>query len=339
MSDSLRQPSSIVVPEESNRLGETIADIIWRVLRYVLLSLYVLICLYPFAWMVAQALRCGLRLPVAEGETPLVTEADVAGKLVLFDLKDVPHLRPLLETLRQWLRRKSRPSDGTGDDDAPRILDLLPIAAGGRAMLSARLRLRFILPSLANLRSVYMDSLVSSIGLGLPGEGGEMRARIPPADAITQGLPVLTVPGKSFASRFCASIVSAAGVPELICTGPEDYVGKAIAFAKNPESLAAIRQSLRDQRETCALRDMDGLVRRLEELFWQMQGNAERGETPVPDLRNLNVYYEVGAELAAAAIEFESEQAYRQRYLDQLKLMDEHAPLTPDARLWKGAAG
>ncbi|CAJ0902325.1 Adaptive-response sensory-kinase SasA [Ralstonia sp. LMG 32965] len=116
--------------------------------------------------------------------------AFVGSGAMLFDLKDVPHLRPLLETLRQWLRRKSRPTDGTADDDAPRILDLLPIAAGGRAgraMLSARLRLRFILPSLANLRSVYMDSLVSSIGLGLPGEGGEMRPRIPPADAITQG--------------------------------------------------------------------------------------------------------------------------------------------------------
>jgi two-component system sensor histidine kinase PilS (NtrC family) len=116
--------------------------------------------------------------------------AFVGSGAMLFDLKDVPHLRPLLETLRQWLRRKSRPTDGTGDDDAPRILDLLPMAAGGRAgraMLSARLRLRFILPSLANLRSVYMDSLVSSIGLGLPGEGGEVRPRIPSADAISQG--------------------------------------------------------------------------------------------------------------------------------------------------------
>ncbi|MFD1328430.1 O-linked N-acetylglucosamine transferase, SPINDLY family protein [Mycoplana ramosa] len=159
------------------------------------------------------------------------------------------------------------------------------------------------------------------------------------ADAITQGLPVLTIPGKSFASRFCASIVSAAGIPELICDGPEDYVRKAIAFARNPASLAAVRTSLQAQRETCALRDTDRLVRRLEELYWQMQGEAERGETPVPDLRNLGVYYEIGAELAAAGIEFESEQAYRQRYLEQLKLLDEHAPLTPDARLWTGTAG
>jgi len=113
--------------------------------------------------------------------------AFVGSGAMLFDLKDVPHLRPLLETLRQWLRRKSRPADGTSDDDAPRILDLLPIAPGGRAGLRARLRLRFILPSLANLRSVYMDSLVSAIGLGLPGEGGEMRPRIPLAEAITQG--------------------------------------------------------------------------------------------------------------------------------------------------------
>lgn len=115
--------------------------------------------------------------------------AFVAGGAMLFDLKDVPHLRPLLETLRQWLRRKSRPSERTGDDDAPRILDLLPAAQGGRAALRARLRLRFILPSLANLRSVYMESLVSTIGLSLPAEGESPRLRLPhpSAEAATQG--------------------------------------------------------------------------------------------------------------------------------------------------------
>jgi len=114
--------------------------------------------------------------------------AFVGSGAMLFDLKDVPHLRPLLETLRQWLRRKSRPADGTGDDDAPRILDLLPIAQGGRRAPPARLRLRFILPSLANLRSVYLDSLVSSIGLGLPGEGGAVsRPRQLSADITAQG--------------------------------------------------------------------------------------------------------------------------------------------------------
>ena len=158
------------------------------------------------------------------------------------------------------------------------------------------------------------------------------------ADAITQGLPVLTAPGKSFASRFCASIVAAAGIPELICDGPDDYVRKAVAFANDPANLAAVRDSLQRQRETCALRDMPALARRLEELYWQMQGEAERGETPVPDLRNLDIYYEIGTELAAQNIEFESEQAYRDRYRAQLAALDDYSPLSPDARLWPASA-
>lgn len=154
------------------------------------------------------------------------------------------------------------------------------------------------------------------------------------ADAITQGLPVLTIAGKGFASRFCASIVTAAGIPELICNSPDEYVRKAVEFARHPASLTAVRETLERQRETCALRDMPGLARRLEELFWQMQGDAERGETPVPDLRNLDIYYEIGAELAAAGIEFEDDETYRARYRAELAALNDFSPLSPDARLW-----
>jgi len=154
------------------------------------------------------------------------------------------------------------------------------------------------------------------------------------SDAITMGLPVLTVPGNGFASRFCASIVAAAGVPELICASPEDYVRRAVAFAHDRQSLIAIRESLQRQRDTCALRDIPALARRLEELFWQMQGEAERGETPVPDLQNLEVYYEIGAELMPAGAEFQDSDAYRQRYLDKLIQWNEYAPLAHDTRLW-----
>ena len=157
------------------------------------------------------------------------------------------------------------------------------------------------------------------------------------SDAITMGLPVLTLPGKSFASRFCASIVSAAGIPELICSTPDDYVNKAVAYARDPASLAAVRASLQRQRETSALRDMPAMVRRLEELCWQMQGERERGETPTPDMRNLDVYYEVGAEIVAEHIEFEDDKAYRQRYLDKLTKWNSYEPLRPDARLWPEA--
>jgi predicted O-linked N-acetylglucosamine transferase (SPINDLY family) len=154
------------------------------------------------------------------------------------------------------------------------------------------------------------------------------------ADAITMGLPVLTIPGKSFASRFCGSIIAAAGVPELACATPEEYVQRAIAFAGNRKSLAAIRESLLRQRETSVLRDMPATVRRLEQLFWQMQGECERGETPVPDLRNLDVYYEIGAEIVRENVEFEDDDAYRRRYLEKLTRWHDYAPLPRDSRLW-----
>jgi len=154
------------------------------------------------------------------------------------------------------------------------------------------------------------------------------------ADAITMGLPVLTVPGKGFPSRFCSSIVAAAGVPELICASPDDYVRRAIAYAHDSDSLHAVRQSIQQQRDTSALRDIPALVRRLEELYWQMQNECERGETPVPNLQNLDVYYEIGAEFVLKPVEFEDDDAYRQRYIARLAQYDAYAPLPYDTRLW-----
>ncbi len=156
------------------------------------------------------------------------------------------------------------------------------------------------------------------------------------SDAITQGLPVLTFPGNSFAARFCSSIVAAAGVPELICGSLDDYVRRAIAFGRKREDLSLVREALKRQRETCALRDIPALALRLEELFWQMQGEAERGETPVPDLTNLDVYYEIGAELVLAGGEYEDDGALRQKYRDKLAEWNRHAPLPRDTRLWAG---
>ncbi|NLS06560.1 glycosyl transferase [Rhizobium sp. P32RR-XVIII] len=159
------------------------------------------------------------------------------------------------------------------------------------------------------------------------------------ADAITMGLPVLTFPGKTFAARFCSSIVAAAGIPELICSTPDEYVSRAIALAHDRKSLTAIKDALQRNRETSVLRDIPGLARRLEELFWQIQGEAERGETPVPNLRNLDVYYEIGAELVLAGVEFEDDRAYRRRYLEKLAQWHDHAPLAPDSRLWAEPTG
>lgn len=158
------------------------------------------------------------------------------------------------------------------------------------------------------------------------------------ADSLTVGLPVLTFPGKSFAARFCASVVAATGVPELICNGPNDYVAKAIAYANTPALLKFVRDKLQANRETSALRDIPALARRLEELFWQMQAEAERGETPVPDFTNMGVYYEIGTDLVTENLEYVDEQAYRARYLERLREWHHYSAIPTDKRLWTAEA-
>lgn len=154
------------------------------------------------------------------------------------------------------------------------------------------------------------------------------------ADALTMGLPVLTFPGRSFAARFCHSIVHAAGVPELLCGDPESYVAKAIGYVKNPAGLKKIRDQLAAKRETSVLRDIPGLSRRLEEIFWQLQGECERGETPVPDLCNMEIYYDIGAELVQAHIEYCDDGDYREHYREKLAEWDDQSPIQADSRLW-----
>nr|WP_315596383.1 histidine kinase dimerization/phospho-acceptor domain-containing protein [uncultured Cupriavidus sp.] len=82
----------------------------------------------------------------------------------LFDLRRIPRLQPLMEMLRDWIGRK---------DDVPRILQLLPLPSrptpARNPMLHTRLRLRFVLPGLAGLRSTLGGTLTSTAGLDTAG--------------------------------------------------------------------------------------------------------------------------------------------------------------------------
>jgi len=154
------------------------------------------------------------------------------------------------------------------------------------------------------------------------------------ADALTSGLPILTLEGRSFASRFCGSVVTAADLGDLICASPEEYVRRAIAFGLDRESLAPYRDKLIREREVSVLRDIPALAKSLEDAFWRMQSECERGAAPVPDLSNLDIYYEIGVELNAEPIEFMDAHTYRALYLDRLTKWNEHSAITPDRRFW-----
>lgn len=92
------------------------------------------------------------------------------------------------------------------------------------------------------------------------------------ADALWTGLPVLTCPGSTMASRICASIVRAAGLPELVAPDHAAYEAMALRLATHPEELAALRAKLAANRLRCALFDTARRVRELDrafEMMWQ----------------------------------------------------------------------
>ena len=157
------------------------------------------------------------------------------------------------------------------------------------------------------------------------------------ADALWMGIPIVTFGGRTFAARVCASVVRAAGVGELDCASPEAYVAKAIELAHNREKLAAIKAELVAGRDSCLLFDTPRLVRDLEGLYRQMWSEFKRGNLPVPDLSNLDVYHEIGLALDLENIESLSDDAYVSLYREKLAERHSAYPIRPDNRLWPAA--
>ena len=69
----------------------------------------------------------------------------------------------------------------------------------------------------------------------------------------------------------------------------------------------------------------------LEDCFSRMQAEHERGRTPVPDLSNLDVYYDIGAELDLEAMETLDGDTYRALYREKLADSDALSPVANDS--------
>lgn len=100
------------------------------------------------------------------------------------------------------------------------------------------------------------------------------------SDALWAGLPVLTRPGESLIGRVAASLLHAAGLPELIAETAEDYEALAFALATQPDRLAATKGKLAAQRKTCPLFDAALFTRRIEAAYAAMVDRARAGLPP-----------------------------------------------------------
>lgn len=153
------------------------------------------------------------------------------------------------------------------------------------------------------------------------------------SDALFMGVPVLTYAGRSFASRVCGSLVSAAGVPELVCETASAFVERAVQLGTQRAELELLRARLREGRATCTLFDTPLLVRELEGLYAQAWSEHVTGQRPQPRLQNLDHYLEVGASLEPDRVETQTIADYEEFWLEKLAIRHRHRPLLPDGRI------
>ena len=92
------------------------------------------------------------------------------------------------------------------------------------------------------------------------------------SDALWAGVPLVSCPQEGFPSRVGASLLCAAGLPQLVCASMGQYEETAVRLARVPEELGALRRHLSGQHEKLPLFDTLRFVRNLElayEVMWR----------------------------------------------------------------------
>jgi len=100
------------------------------------------------------------------------------------------------------------------------------------------------------------------------------------SDALWAGVPVVTCAGTTFASRVAASLLRATGLPELVAADLAGYESLALALARDPARLAAVRERLAATRAVEPLFDTAHFARDLERLYTAMVARQRAGLPP-----------------------------------------------------------
>jgi predicted O-linked N-acetylglucosamine transferase (SPINDLY family) len=86
-------------------------------------------------------------------------------------------------------------------------------------------------------------------------------------DALWQGLPVLTRPGRSFASRYAGSLLKHLDLPQLIAADWAEYEDRAVEIGGHPETAARLRTRIESGKEQSVVFDIPRLVRDIEQAY------------------------------------------------------------------------
>lgn len=100
------------------------------------------------------------------------------------------------------------------------------------------------------------------------------------ADALWAGLPLLTCPGTTFIARWAASILTGAGMEEMICASLDEYEERACHLALHPQEVVRLKAQLAQNRDRAPLFDTERHVRSLEKAYLVMWQRHAEGLPP-----------------------------------------------------------
>lgn len=100
------------------------------------------------------------------------------------------------------------------------------------------------------------------------------------SEALWSGLPILTLQGKSFASRVASSLLRAMDLPELICQSQDEYKSKAIFLAKNPSEISALKMKISQNKSSSPLFNTQLMTHNLESAYTKMYQAYLDGRNP-----------------------------------------------------------
>jgi predicted O-linked N-acetylglucosamine transferase (SPINDLY family) len=101
------------------------------------------------------------------------------------------------------------------------------------------------------------------------------------SDALWAGCPVVTLCGETFASRVAASLLTAVGLPELICDDVKGYIATIVRLARNASERQRLREHLAGPGQASPLFDTVATSRALEAAYVAM-ADQYRGQLRAP---------------------------------------------------------
>ena len=114
-------------------------------------------------------------------------------------------------------------------------------------------------------------------------------------DALRMGVPVLTCLGGTFSGRVAGSLLCAIGLPELVTSSLSEYGELALALARDPERLRAIKAKLVRNRDIEPLFDTARFTGNLETAYSMMWERSQECKPPesfsVPEGSRTPPYY------------------------------------------------